>query len=164
MFSRRNFKLLVAVRLLLIATITILGACGKKPSESAPSAPSTPVAGSLPPAILEKLAPLEKTLDSALSAYNAGDPAAFAGSFAKDAHPPATEHTFHALFDGIYRAEFGKYVSKTLIPAESVLDPGYGQLVYNGTFEKRGRVKVSADFSEESGAPKIVQLRFEKMP
>ena len=111
----------------------------------------------------EVVAPFEKVLDKALAAYNADDATAFNANFAKAAHPPADEHTFRALFDGIYRPEFGSYTSKALLPAESVPDPNYGQLTYNATFAKRARVKMSADFVREDGGLKIVQLRLEKM-
>jgi hypothetical protein len=111
----------------------------------------------------ELLAPFEKVLDPALAAYNSGDVVSFDAFFARDAHPPADEHTFQALFEGIYQPEFGNYLAKRVMPAETVPDPDYGQVVYNATFEKRPRVKVSANFVRQDGALKIKQLRFEKM-
>ncbi len=109
------------------------------------------------------LPPLVKVLDAALVAYNGSDSGAFLALFAHDARPPATEHTYKAIFEGIYREEFGKFVSGSVIPSETEPSPNYGQIVYAASFEKRAHVKVSADLIEESGALKIVQLRFEKM-
>ncbi len=132
-------------------------------SPAATPAAATPAAAT--PRIIkpEEVAPLEKVLDGALAAYNAGDAAAFNACFASEAHPPATEPNFRALFEGIYKVEFGKYVSKKLLLAETYPDANHGQIAYDATFEKRTRVKLSADFSRQDGVLKIVQLRLEKM-
>jgi hypothetical protein len=143
---------------LILFCISFLGsaAFGQVAAEPVASTPD-------PTVIAEKVAPYEKVLATALGAYNERDVPAFLATLAKEAHPPATENSFHAIFDGIYRVEFGKFISKELVPAESIPDPNYGQVVYKATFEKRTRVKVSADFIREDGVLKIVQLRFEKM-
>ncbi len=111
----------------------------------------------------EELAPLEKVLDAALAAYNADDRQAFCGLFATDARPPMTRHNFRVIFQGIYLNEFGPYVSKRLLAAESNPDPEFGQIVYDAVFAKRTHVKVSANLVRESGVLKLAQLRFEKL-
>jgi hypothetical protein len=112
--------------------------------------------------MLAQVKPLEAVLDRALAAYNAGDAKAFWSDAATTATPPATEKTFKALYEGYYKADFGKYVSKTIVPTETQPDPNLGVLVYEAKFEKR-KVRVSANFIRESGTPKLVQVRFEKL-
>jgi hypothetical protein len=132
-------------------------------SAHAKSASRRPRPEAPPPRVPEILAPFEKVLDGALTAYNAGDVTSFNSYFAKNARPPADEHTFQAIFDGIYQPELGNYVARRNLAVESVPDPNYGQIVDVAEFAKHTHVKVTANFQREDGALKIVQLRFEKM-
>lgn len=146
------------------ALLFSLGACKKRVPAAAPG--SAAATGSPKTVIVIKpeiLAPFEKVLDGALTAYNAGDVTSFDSYFAKNARPPADEHTFQAIFDGIYQPELGNYVARRNLAVESVPDPNYGQIVDVAEFAKHTHVKVTANFQREDGAWKIVQLRFEKM-
>ncbi len=112
---------------------------------------------------LANVKPLEAILDKVLKAYNAGDARAFWADAATKATPPPTPGTFKSLFEDYYKADFGKYLAKTLINGETFPDPALGVIVYEAKFEKRPKVKVSANFTREDGALRLMQIRFEKM-
>ncbi|MDQ3622985.1 MAG: hypothetical protein M3463_10920 [Verrucomicrobiota bacterium] len=115
----------------------------------------------------EKLAaavrPLAALLEDALAAYNAGDAQAFFRHAANSATPAPTPETFRALFEGVYRAQLGNFETKRLLAAESVPDPNHGLLVYEARFEKHPWVRLSANFTREAEALKLVQIRMEKI-
>jgi hypothetical protein len=69
---------------------------------------------------------------------------------------------FSSLFEGVYKQDYGKYVSKKLLPKETAIEPARALIVFEALFEKR-KVKVSANFVMEQDAPKIVQLRMEPL-
>ena len=106
---------------------------------------------------------LAAMLGKALSAYNAGDQAALFSDFASTATPLPSDRIFTELFEGFYKAEFGKIVALRLNPKETNPDPDFGMLVYDAQCERQPLAKVSANFIRENGALKIVQLRFEKV-
>jgi hypothetical protein len=107
--------------------------------------------------------PLENVLDAALAAYNSHDSTKFLALFARNARPAPTFQNYEAVFQDLYRRDFGKYKSKKILSLESMPTPDYGQLVYEGKFEKRSHVKISANYIREGEALKLMQLRFEKM-
>jgi len=66
------------------------------------------------------------------------------------------------IMEGVYKQDYGKYVSKKLLPKETAIEPARALIVFEAVFEKR-KVKVSANFVMEQDAPKIVQLRMEPL-
>jgi hypothetical protein len=149
-----------AVRALIALSLITL--CSESASSAAP-APATPARSTPAPKIdLDAVKPLESLLDKALLAYNSGNATLFFADFAASAIPPAEPRIFAAVFEGVYKTEFGKYVSKKLNVKETVSDPNRGVLVYDAVFEKKN-VKLSANFPRESGGLKIVQIRMEKL-
>ena len=146
--------------LIFLATASLLHAQTPVSVEATP-APATPKV-TITPEMLAKVKPFEAILDKALAAFNAGDAKAFWADAAKTATPAPNEALYQRLYEGFYKAEFGKYVSKTLLPAETQPDPERGVVVYEAKFEKK-KVKVSANFQRENGAPKLVQVRMEKL-
>lgn len=129
----------------------------------------------LPPVVVESVAvtpdpkpatavrELAAILGKALSAYNAGDQAALFADFATTATPAPSDRIFTELFEGFYKAEFGRIVALRLNPVESNPDPDSGMLVYDARCERQPLAKVSANFLRENGTLKIVQVRFEKV-
>ena len=106
---------------------------------------------------------LSAILDKALSAYNAGDQAALFADFAASATPAPSDRIFTELFEGFYKAEFGRILALRLNTRESNPDPDSGMLVYDARCERQPLAKVSANFLRENGVLKIVQVRFEKV-
>ncbi len=106
---------------------------------------------------------LGAVLEKALKAYNAGNQAALFADFASTATPAPGDRIFTELFEGYYKAEFGRIMALRLSPRESFPDPDFGMLVYDATCELWPFAKVSANFVRENGTPKIVQLRMEKV-
>ena len=107
--------------------------------------------------------PLDATLDKALAGYNAGDSKAFFADFAKAMSAIATQSTFDAMYKGMYFQTFGKYVSRTPIKEETVLEGDFPLLVYQAEFEKNKKVKISVNFTKEDGAFKLMQIQFAGM-
>jgi hypothetical protein len=151
---------------LALGLICGLTSC-KRPPESAAPAPSAtveekPIApGDVKAA--EALRELTPIFDKALTAYNAGDRAALFADFATTATPAPSERIFQELFEGYYKKEFGRLTALRLYPQETVPDADYGMLVYLAQCERNKIAKVSANFIRENGAPKIVQIRIEKV-
>ena len=135
-----------------------LGICAGISSAAEPAAATTP-APKIDPA---QLKPLEMILDESLAAFNAADGAQFLAHFARNAVPPARPALFSSLFEGVYKQDYGKYISKKLLPKETAIEPARALIVFEAVFEKR-KVKVSANFVREQDAPKIVQLRMEPL-
>jgi hypothetical protein len=127
------------------------------------AAPATPVpatpAPKIDPAVIK---PFEGMLDAALAAYNAGDATRFFADFSTSAVPPPEPRIFVTLVEGVYKADFGKYLSKKLNAKESAPDPSCAALVYDAIFEKQ-KAKLSANFIREPEGLKIVQIRIEPM-
>jgi len=159
---------LLAVLILLIAS----GPAGRAvdplqtPASSTPAAASEKTPSSVPIRSnveqFRELTELGKIVDAALGAYNSRDWAAFTALFATDSHPKMNEHTVKALYEGLYMKDLGKFVAKRLVPAETAVHPACPQMVYVAAFEKRNPLKLSANFVQENGEFKLVQLRFEK--
>jgi hypothetical protein len=126
--------------------------------ESAAAEPATP-APKVDPA---QLKPLETILDASLAAFNDANSAQFSAHFARNAIPPIQPALFASLFEGVYKRDYGKYISKKLLPRETTIEPARALIVFEAIFEKR-RVKVSANFVNEQNTPKIVQLRMEPL-
>lgn len=130
---------------------------------AAPPAVVAAPAAAPDPKILAAARELAAVLDKALTAYNAGDQAALFADFASTATPAPSDRIFTELFEGYYKAEFGKITALRLDPKETVPDPDAGLLVYLAQCERTPLAKVSANFIRENGTPKIVQLRLEKV-
>lgn len=146
---------------LVPAALALAAAAGCKrppPADAAEAPAATP-----DPQLLAAARELAAVLDPALSAYNAGDRAALFAGFASTATPAPGDRIFTELYEGYYKAEFGKITGLRLNAQETVPDPEAGQLVYLAQCERAPLVKVSANFIRENGRPKIVQLRFEKL-
>jgi len=122
----------------------------------------TPAAATPDPKIAEKAKPFETVIENVLTAYNAGDAATFAAEFGQSAVPPMNAANFKAIFQDIHMPELGHYVSCALAWKETTPDPDRALIVCDAKFEKSAKVKVSANFTRENGAVKLVQLRFER--
>ena len=127
-------------------------ATGQKPAGQQPD-----------PQVMEAAPELVAVLEKALSAYNASDQSALFADFATTATPDPNDRIFTELFEGYYKTEFGKILELRLNPRESSPDANFGMLVYDAKCEKQALAKVSANFVRENGAPKIVQVRMEKV-
>jgi hypothetical protein len=143
----------VALALLLLGG-TLVG-----PAAAEPAAATATPAPKVDPAHLK---PLETILDDTLAAYNNANSSQFFAHFARNALPPPQPALFNALFEGVYKRDYGKYVSKKLLPKETTIEPARALIVFEAAFEKR-KVKVSANFVNEQNTPRIVQLRMEPM-
>ncbi len=150
----KRFALHLALAFAIAAIAALAQTATPKPATPAPVTPD--------PKIVEKSQPLEAVLDRALTAYNESDAAAFVAGFSQSATPPATAEIFQTIYEGIYKADLGNYVSRKLNWNETTPDADRGLLVCDAKFEKAPKVKVSANFTRENGALKLVQLRFEK--
>ena len=148
----------LAISLALAFGIAALAAL----AQNATPKPATPAPATPDPKIVEKAQPLEAVLEKALTAYNDSDAAAFGAEFSKTATPPASAEIYQKIYGDIYKADLGNYVSRKLNAGETTPDADRGLLVCDAKFEKAPKVKVSANFTRENGALKIVQLRFEK--
>lgn len=113
------------------------------------------------PAAPSPVADLERVLDRALAAYNAGDKHAFLAEFASAAPGILAEGAYRRLFEGYYRSEFGKLESKRLNMKASAPDPNWGGLIYEAKFQKRPKALLTANFIRENGTVKLMQIRFE---
>ena len=58
--------------------------------------------------------------------------------------------------------EHGKFVSRKFIAADSVVEGETPPLVYEAKFEKCARVKLTVNFIQEDGKPKVMQVTIEK--
>ena len=134
-------------------------ACKRPPPPAVAEAP----AATPDPKMLAAARELAAVLDKALTAYNAGNQAALFADFASTATPAPGDRIFTELFEGYYKAEFGKITALRLDTKETVPDPEAGMLVYLAQCERTPLAKVSANFIRENGTPKIVQLRMEKV-
>ena len=105
---------------------------------------------------------LEAIVENAMKGYNAGDPKVFFTDYAKSLLAVATPAMFDALYTNMAMKEFGKYVSKKLIPGESVAQGETPLLVFEAKFEKNPRVKLSINFLQEEGKPKLMQVTIAK--
>jgi hypothetical protein len=144
-----------------------MGLVSCKPAAPIPATPTpAPEEKPIAPAdaqaaeVLRELTPI---LDKALAAYNAGDQRALFADFATAATPPPSDRIFQELFEGYYKKDFGRLTALRLYPQETVPDADYGMLVYLAQCERVKLAKVSANFIRENGAPKIVQIRIEKV-
>lgn len=153
--------------LLTLAATLFLGHGGCNRPEKAVPKPAEKIA--VPPTVAiapptdETLGAFAAVLDKALTAYNAGDQKALFADFAKTATPPADDRIFTELYEGYYKTDFGRIVALRLYELETVSDPEFGMLVYLAQCERVKLARVSANFVRENGAPKIVQLRFERV-
>ena len=155
----KNFCLSLGGLALAAFAFSALSGC----KQAIPEPPKETAAATPDPKVLAAVRELAAMLGKALSAYNAGDQAALFSDFASTATPPPSDRIFTELFEGFYKAEFGKIVALRLNPKETNPDPDFGMLVYDAQCERQPLAKVSANFIRENGALKIVQLRFEKV-
>lgn len=139
-----------------VAQIFALAMCAAVGTAAEPAATPAPKLDST------QLAPLEAILDATLAAYNNSNSTQFLAHFASHALPPPQPALFTALFEGVYKRDYGKYVSKKLLPRETAIEAARALIVFDAVFE-RHRVKVSANFMQEQNLPKIVQLRMEPL-
>ena len=121
-------------------------------------------AGMMPAA--EEIKAFDAIVDKAMTAYNDGDSKAFYADFAAMMASIATPEAFKALYVDTYMKTFGKYVSRTVIEAETVVVPDVpnGLLVYEAKFEKNEKVKLSVNLFKENGAWKLQQVTIQAMP
>ena len=106
--------------------------------------------------------PLDAIVEKAMKGYNDGDSKVFFADYAKLLSAVAVPATFDMLYKNAAMKEFGKFVSKKLIAAESVVEGETPLLVYEAKFEKNPKVKLSVNFMEEEGKPKVMQVTIEK--
>lgn len=105
---------------------------------------------------------LESIVENAMKGYNAGDAKVFFADYAKLLAAVAVPATFDALYKNGALKEFGKYESKKLIAAQSVVEGETPLLVFEAKFEKNPKVKLSVNFMKEEGKPKVMQVTIEK--
>ena len=105
---------------------------------------------------------LDAIVENAMKGYNAGDSKIFFTDYAKSLSAVATPAMFDALYTNMAMKEFGKYVSKKLIAAESVVQGETPLLVFEAKFEKNPKVKLSINFLQEEGKPKLMQVTIAK--
>jgi hypothetical protein len=106
--------------------------------------------------------PLDAMVEKAMKAYNEGDSKAFFADYAKLLAGVATPATFDVLYKNKAMPEFGKFVSRKLVSAQSVVTGETPLLVYEAKFEKNPRVKLAVNFMQEEGKPKVMQVTIEK--
>lgn len=106
--------------------------------------------------------PLDTIVEKIMTAYNAGDSKAFFADYAKLMESIATPATFDLLYKSGAMKEFGKFVSRKLVSADSVVEGETPLLVYEAKFEKNPRVKLAVNFMQEEGKPKVMQVTIEK--
>jgi hypothetical protein len=138
-------------RVLVMTFMTAL-APGETP---APPPPATPE-----PALAKAL---KTTVSRAVGSYNSVDVQGLRREFSRQAPGLPDDAAFRRLFFRYYLEDLGRAKSMRLVPADSKFDPERAMLIYEGVFDRWPRVKVSANFIQESGAPKLVQLRFERI-
>lgn len=121
-------------------------------------------AGMMPAA--EEMKTFDAIVDKAMTAYNDGDSKAFYADFASTMAAICTPEAFKALYTDTYMKTFGKYVSRAVIEAETVIVPDMpnGLLVYEAKFDKNEKVKLSVNLFKENGAWKIQQITIQAMP
>lgn len=107
---------------------------------------------------------LDAIVENAMKGYNAGDAKVFFADYAKLLSAVATPAMFDALYKNAAMKEYGKYESKSLLAKESVVDGETPLLVFAAKFEKNPKVKLSVNFMQEDGKPKVMQVTIEKMP
>lgn len=105
---------------------------------------------------------LESIVENAMKGYNAGDAKVFFADYAKLLAAVAVPATFDALYKNMALKDFGKYESKKLIAAQSVVEGETPLLVFEAKFEKNPKVKLSVNFMKEEGKPKVMQVTIEK--
>ena len=112
------------LRDLALATLafSVATACKRATPPAAAEAP----AAAPDPKVLAAARELAAVLDKALTAYNAGDQAALFADFASTATPAPGDRIFTELFEGYYKAEFGKITALRLDTKETVPDPEAG--------------------------------------
>lgn len=106
---------------------------------------------------------LEETLIRAIDAYNAVDQKHFTAEFSSTAPGFEDPAAVRRLFFGYYLPEFGRLMTKRMLPKESDPDPDRGMLVYDAAFDKVPKARLSANFRRENGMIKLVQIRIEKV-
>jgi len=121
----------------------------------------TPVPPATPdPATIREL---QRSVSRALGSYNSVDIQGMRREFSQKAPGLTDDGAFRRLFFRYYLEDLGRAKSMRFLKENSNLDPDRAMLVYEGAFDHWPRVKVSANFTREDGAPKLVQLRFEKI-
>jgi hypothetical protein len=121
-------------------------------------APATPAA---PDPALAKA--LRTAVTRAVGSYNSVDVQGLRRQFSAEVPGLPDDAAFRRLFFRYYLDDFGRVKSMRLVSADSKFDPERAMLIYEGVFDRWPHVKVSANFIRESGVPKLVQLRFEKI-
>ena len=102
-------------------------------------------------------AKLDAMVQKAMKAYNAADAKAFFADYAAAAAAIATPETYKLMYEDMYKAKFGKFVSMTFNAKESSINDEAPLLVYAAKFEK-GAGKVGVNFMKEGDALKIIQI------
>jgi hypothetical protein len=100
---------------------------------------------------------LDAMVDKAMAGYNASDFKTFFADFAEAMASIATADAFKLMYEDAAKSKYGKFVSKTLIPAETSINDDAPLLVYKGKFEK-GEAKLGVNFLKEGGGFKIMQI------
>jgi len=111
------------------------------------------------------LAKLNPKVDTTMAGYNEGDYKKFFTEFVP-MEGVTTEQMFKMLYLDMYKPQFGNYVSRELIAAETVAlpDQDMALVVYKAKFEKNESVKLSLNFMKVEGDFKIQQVVIAAMP
>lgn len=108
-------------------------------------------------------APYEGIIARTLAGYAQSDTAELFAEFARSAVPPPTPEVQSSLFDGYYKRKFGTCVTRVFNDLATEIEDDRALLVWDAAFSSVPRVRLSAIFINEDGAPKIAQLRLQEI-
>lgn len=106
------------------------------------------------------MADCEAKIDRAMQAYNAQDWQAFFKEYANMVSATSNEQTFQRLYVDRAHKNFGKYQSRTLMPARSTFATPVGLLVYQAKFSEKPAT-LTVNFFNEDGHWKLQQIRID---
>ena len=125
---------------------------------------STLWAGMMPPK--DEMAALDKQIDKLMLAFNDKDTKVFYSDWSKSMAALCTPAMFKMMFVDMHMKKYGKYVSREIIEAETVViaNQPNALLVYKAEFEKNKKVKLAINLIKEDGKWKIQQVSLVDIP
>ena len=125
---------------------------------------STLWAGMMPPK--DEMAALDKQIDKLMLAFNDKDTKVFYSDWSKSMTALCTPAMFKMMFVDMHMKKYGKYVSREIIEAETVVmaNQPNALLVYKAEFEKNKKVKLAINLIKEDGKWKIQQVSLVDIP
>lgn len=107
-------------------------------------------------------AKLDTMVDNAMKGYNAADHKVFFADYTAAAAGITTPETYKALYEDMYKAKYGKFVSKAVIAGETSLNDDAPLVVYKAKFEK-GEAKLGVNFIKDEKGMKIMQISIQPL-